>query len=204
MTELPLFPLGAVLLPHGRMALRIFEPRYLALVSDSLKRQQPFGVIWIREGRDIVVPGGETMPKLAPIGTLATIVDWSEVDGSQLPGGRLGITIEGGRRFRLLGSRQRADYLVLGEVELLDDDEPQPLPSGVDELIDLQRQLLEHPAIARLGVVPECDDGNRLISLLCQYLPVPEPVRFDLLAQPDLEARTQKLLTLLDQLGGDS
>ncbi len=198
MTELPLFPLGAVLLPHGRMALRIFEPRYLALVSDSLKRQQPFGVIWIREGRDIVVPGGETMPKLAPIGTLATIVDWNEQ-----PGGMLGITIEGSRRFRLLGSRQRADYLVLGEVELLDDDEPQPLPPGVDELIELQRQLLEHPAIARLGVLPERDDGNRLISLLCQFLPVSEPVRFDLLAQPDLEARTRMLLTLLDQLGGD-
>jgi len=197
-TELPLFPLGAVLLPHGRMALRIFEPRYLSLVSDSLKRQQPFGVIWIREGRDIVVPGGETMPKLAPIGTLATIVDWNEQ-----PGGMLGIVIEGGSRFRLLGSRQRADYLVLGEVELLDEDAPQPLPVGVDDLIELQRQLLEHPAIARLGVVPESDDGNRLINLLCQFLPVPEPVRFELLAQPDLEARTQKLLTLLDQLGGD-
>ena len=77
MTELPLFPLGAVLLPHGRMALRIFEPRYVSLVSDSLKRNAPFGVIWIREGRDIVVPGGETMPKLAPIGTTATIVDWN-------------------------------------------------------------------------------------------------------------------------------
>ena len=196
MTELPLFPLGAVLLPHGRMALRIFEPRYLALVSDSLKRNAPFGVIWIREGRDIVVPGGETMPKLAPIGTLATIVDWNEQ-----PGGLLGITIEGGQRFRLLGSRQRSDHLVLGEVELLELDEPQPLPAGVDELIGLQRQLLQHPAIARLGVMPESDDGDRLISLLCQYLPVPEPVRFELLAQPDLEARTHKLLTLLDRLG---
>ncbi len=194
--ELPLFPLGAVLLPHGRMALRIFEPRYVSLVSDSLKLQQPFGVIWIREGRDIVVPGGETMPKLAPIGTQATIVDWNE-----LPGGRLGITIEGGRRFRLLGSHQRADYLVLGDVELLEEDEPQPLPAGVDDLVELQRQLLAHPVIARLGIEPESDDGGRLINLLCQFLPVPEPVRFELLAQPDLEARTQKLLALLEQLG---
>jgi Lon protease-like protein len=196
MTELPLFPLGAVLLPHGRMALRIFEPRYVWLVSDSLKRNAPFGVVWIREGRDIVVPGGETMPKLAPIGTLATIVDWNEQ-----PGGLLGITVEGGRRFRLLGSRQRSDYLVIGEVELLAEEAPQPLPPGTDELVELQRQLLEHPAIARLGIAPERDDGSRLIDLLCQFLPVPEPVRFELLAQPDLEGRTQKLLGLLDRLG---
>ncbi|MDE0053155.1 MAG: ATP-dependent protease, partial [Gammaproteobacteria bacterium] len=32
-TELPLFPLGQVLVPGGQMGLRIFEARYLDLVG---------------------------------------------------------------------------------------------------------------------------------------------------------------------------
>ena len=36
---LPIFPLpGAMLLPHGRMPLNIFEPRYLKMIMDSLKQ----------------------------------------------------------------------------------------------------------------------------------------------------------------------
>src|SRR3979411_3520483 len=35
---IPVFPLpGAVLLPRGQMPLNIFEPRYLAMVDDSLR-----------------------------------------------------------------------------------------------------------------------------------------------------------------------
>ena len=35
---IPVFPLtGALLLPRGQMPLNIFEPRYLAMVDDSLR-----------------------------------------------------------------------------------------------------------------------------------------------------------------------
>jgi len=36
--NIPVFPLpGALLLPRGQMPLNIFEPRYLAMVDDSLR-----------------------------------------------------------------------------------------------------------------------------------------------------------------------
>jgi hypothetical protein len=38
MTDLPLFPLSAVLFPGGPLALRIFEQRYLDLVRDCARR----------------------------------------------------------------------------------------------------------------------------------------------------------------------
>ena len=39
---IPVFPLpGALLLPRGQMPLNIFEPRYLAMVDDSLARRPP-------------------------------------------------------------------------------------------------------------------------------------------------------------------
>ena len=53
MSELPLFPLSAVLLPFGRMPLQIFEQRYLDLVRDCMKTDTGFGVVWIRRGAEV-------------------------------------------------------------------------------------------------------------------------------------------------------
>ena len=44
--EFPVFPLpGALLLPRGKLPLRIFEPRYLAMTEDSLGLGRMFGMI---------------------------------------------------------------------------------------------------------------------------------------------------------------
>ena len=44
--DLPVFPLpGAMLLPHGRMPLNIFEPRYLKMIMDSLKQSRLIGMV---------------------------------------------------------------------------------------------------------------------------------------------------------------
>ena len=43
---IPVFPLpGALLLPRGQMPLNIFEPRYLAMVDDALRRHRLIGMI---------------------------------------------------------------------------------------------------------------------------------------------------------------
>src|ERR1700733_8347906 len=44
--EFPVFPLsGALLLPRGKLPLRIFEPRYMAMTEDSLGLGRVFGMI---------------------------------------------------------------------------------------------------------------------------------------------------------------
>ena len=65
--DIPLFPLQAVLFPGGPMPLKIFEPRYLRMISQCLKEGSGFGVILIREGAEI---GPATTYE---IGTLARI-----------------------------------------------------------------------------------------------------------------------------------
>ncbi|HLW73746.1 MAG TPA: LON peptidase substrate-binding domain-containing protein, partial [Gammaproteobacteria bacterium] len=71
MSEIALFPLNAVLFPGGALPLRIFETRYLDMVSLCLKENQGFGVCLIKEG-------GETgAAKFHGTGTLAEIGDWS-------------------------------------------------------------------------------------------------------------------------------
>ena len=44
-SQVPLFPLSAHLLPEGRMYLRIFEPRYIDMINDSMKSNKMIGMI---------------------------------------------------------------------------------------------------------------------------------------------------------------
>jgi len=195
MVELPLFPLRAVLFPYGRMPLRIFEPRYVDLVRDCLKNDSEFGVVWIREGGEVVVDSEHAMPKLAQIGCTARIVDWDA-----LANGRLGITIEGGAKFRVLATQQRPNYLVVADVEMLPAEETLAVPAHASDMIELLRQLAEHPLVARLKLEPQNDDAGRLANQIAQLLPIPEDSKFALLAESDPERRLDQLLLILEQL----
>lgn len=66
---LPMFPLGTVLFPGGVLPLRVFEPRYQALVAECLAGDRRFGVVLIERGSE--VGGGEVRTDL---GTEAEIV----------------------------------------------------------------------------------------------------------------------------------
>jgi len=50
---IPLFPLHTVLFPGGVLPLRIFEPRYLDMVSECMRHNSGFGVCLIREGKEV-------------------------------------------------------------------------------------------------------------------------------------------------------
>lgn len=193
--NLPLFPLGTVLFPGGRLPLQVFEPRYLDLVRRSLKDGSEFGVVWIRDGSEVVVDRENPMPRLAQIGTFARIVDWDA-----LPGGRLGVTVEGGAKFRLLSTEQQADFLVRAQVQPLPAENELPLPPHAGDLPALLRQLTGHPLIARLKLEPELRDAGRLANQIAQLLPIPEQAKFDLLAEPEPLPRLDRLLLILEQL----
>jgi Lon protease-like protein len=70
---IPVFPLpGALLLPRGQMPLNIFEPRYLALVDDSL-----------RDGHRLIQPDishskDESRPVLFKVGCVGRITQLAE------------------------------------------------------------------------------------------------------------------------------
>ncbi len=83
-TVMAMFPLGSVLFPWGMLPLRIFEPRYRAMLrdvqSDELGYQNEFGVVLIERGSE--VGGGDVRHT---VGTRARIVQIHELaDGSSL------------------------------------------------------------------------------------------------------------------------
>lgn len=89
MTALPMFPLGSVLFPHMPLSLRIFEERYVVMLSRVLQEDvSEFGVVLIERGQE--VGGGEHR---FGVGTVARIV---QLEASE---GFIGLVAEGERRF---------------------------------------------------------------------------------------------------------
>src|SRR5687767_5279898 len=91
MAELPMFPLGTVLLPGGVLPLHIFEPRYREMIRTCLDGDGTFGVVLIERGSE--VGGGDVR---SDAGTLARIVEASETDD-----GRWGVVAVGAARIRV-------------------------------------------------------------------------------------------------------
>jgi uncharacterized protein len=120
--DLPLFPLGVVLLPGFDLPLHIFEPRYRRLVEDliELPADQPrrFGVIAIRQGHEV---GVDAARDLHAVGCVAEV---SEI--TALPDGRYLIESMGLVRFRVRSVDHDAAPYLVGSVELLSE------PSGPD------------------------------------------------------------------------
>jgi hypothetical protein len=104
MMDLPLFPLHTVLCPGIALPLHIFEPRYRAMVRHCLQTDEPFGVVWIREGREV----GSGELSVAAVGTVAQIREADRrVDG------RYDLIAVGTGRFRIEEVfTDRAPYLV--------------------------------------------------------------------------------------------
>ena len=46
---LPLFPLRLVLFPGQMLPLHVFEPRYRMMINQCVEKEQPFGVVLMRE-----------------------------------------------------------------------------------------------------------------------------------------------------------
>lgn len=101
-TDMPLFPLQAVLFPGMMMPLHIFEPRYIEMVERCLAEKIPFGVALIRRGQEV---GGSAEPHL--VGTAARITRVQ-----RHPDGRMDIVVAGTQRFRIEELDHSRPYLV--------------------------------------------------------------------------------------------
>jgi Lon protease-like protein len=197
MSELPLFPLSSVLLPFGRVPLKIFEPRYLDLVRDCVKSNSSFGVVWIRRGSE-VVQRGRAAPQLGDYGTCARVVDWD-----QLPNGLLGITIAGGERFQLFETQTRSSGLIVGQVVLQEAVAPAPMSDTWLSLLNVLRSLETHPHVGRMQLRVDYNDAWHVAYTLIQLLPLDEALKYELLGIDCIHVLMAELQSLLNRLSGE-
>ncbi len=128
----PIFPLRTMLFPDSRLPLRIFEPRYIDMVSKCMKDSLEFGVILSRESND------PKMFETYNIGTMAKIIDWEQGND-----GLLGITTIGTNKFKLLGMNKQEDGLNIGDVEIIEREGDFKPTENFSNLVSLLKAILD-------------------------------------------------------------
>lgn len=192
--DIPLFPLGTVLFPGGPLGLRIFEQRYLQMVRDCTRDQSCFGICLILKGSEA---GAPAVP--AAVGTLARVTDFY----SQ-PDGLLGISVEGGARFRVLRTRVRDNGLVRGDVRYWPDEPVLPVPPEFGLLADILERLVEQAGgWWRDAPRERYDDASWVGFRLAEFLPLKPVERQHLLELTDPLERLRVLRDALPRFQKD-
>ena len=187
MHNIPLFPLHTVLYPHGRLPLRIFEPRYLDMVSDCLKTDSGFGVCLIKQGT-------ETGPAASCFntGTYAEIIDFS-----RQPDGLLTITLQGKRRFRVLQTAVRSNNLLTGEIDWVTQDETTERLEEYPLLKDLYLHIVENYETFYAHEDHAVVNSALLSYRLAEFLPFDNGVKQEILETNNAQARLELIKTNL-------
>ena len=130
--DLPIFPLRTILFPDSKLPLRIFEPRYIDMVSRCMREDSEFGIILSRESTD------PKMFETYDTGTLAKIIDWDQGED-----GLLGITTIGTQKFRLKGLNKQEDGLNIGAIERIEREGDYKPTKEFRHLVELLQAILD-------------------------------------------------------------
>ncbi len=112
--EIPLFPLHTVLCPGIVLPLHIFEDRYRALTRHCLDTGAPFGVVLIRDGREV---GAHRSLALAGVGALVEIRE-----AGRYPDGRYDLLAAATGRFTIDAVDQAREPYLVADVTPLEDE----------------------------------------------------------------------------------
>lgn len=192
--DLPVFPLaGVLLLPRGQLPLNIFEPRYRAMVEDSLGSHRLIGMIQPREDGT-----------LFSVGCAGKIVGFNETDD-----GRYEITLKGLSRF-VIGMelpptpggyrRVRADWSGFPK----DTDPAGPLNLDRARLKELLRNYFDIEGMdCEWGAMDTVGDDN-LITCLSMVCPLDASEKQALLEARCGNTRSELFMTLLEMATRDT
>lgn len=200
MTVLPMFPLGAALLPGERLPLHVFEPRYQALVRDCLSAAEGpvFGTVLIARGHE--VGGGDVRND---VGTAVRIVSHVGIGD-----GRWALDCVGEERIRIgrwLGDdpypRAEVRPWPVGPSGRVSDDQLQHLTDKITELYILLTRIRElrddpPPAPPRMFDVLE-RPGDHLYAL-ASWVPMGAADKFAVLAAESADDRHRALTDAID------
>jgi Lon protease-like protein len=206
-----MFPLEVAMLPGEELPLRIFEPRYSALVQHCLAAEDPaFGVVLIAAGREV---GGGDMR--SDVGALAHITECADFGD-----GRYRLKCVMGQRIRVLEWHPDDPY-PQAAIELWPDEPGESVDvEAIREVETRMMTLFERIAEARGAHVDPHDivagadssgDAAKWLYALASRVPMGQADRYAVLAAPTVAARLAALSEAVDtvtamvafQLSGD-
>lgn len=188
-----MFPLEVAMLPGEELPLRIFEPRYSAMISDCLAGTGQFGVVLIQAGRE--VGGGDVR---SDVGALARIVEHTD-----LGGGKYRLRSVLGERIRVTQWLDDAPYPRAQTESWPDEAGPSITGDDIAGVEDTVMALFERIATARDAELPPREvllggpepgqqPGDRLYALASR-IPIGQADRYAVLAAPHASARLAAL-----------
>jgi hypothetical protein len=189
--DIPLFPLKTVLFPGGKLPLKVFEPRYMDMLSTCLRDKKPFGVCLILSGEEAGKPAQH-----ADTGCIAEITDW---DMQQQ--GVLDIMVLGTQRFHIEATRVEPNGLIMARAVNIAPEPPQALPTSHQVCATLLRRLIEHLGVDRFMPPLNYSDTVWVSYRLAELLPLKLSVRQNMLEMNDSKVRIEILHSFLAQQG---
>lgn len=186
--EIPLFPLGTVLFPGGVLPLRIFEPRYVDMISRCMREGIGFGVVLIRQGSEARTSALSQQPNIFHVGTLAQIVDFNQADN-----GLLGIVAHGARKFHVDSTHEQADHLLMAKVSFLPEEPIGELKPEHDSLVHMLKELAHHPLVQKMNLSMNFSEARSVSFRLADLLPIEPEIKQALL---QMQGPTERLTEL--------
>ena len=187
--EVPLFPIGGVLFPGGRLSLKVYEQRYLDMAAACMRDKTPFAACLIESGH----AASETaVPHI--VGTLA------HIDIGDMPQlGILMLHVHGERRFRIVSHETQSDGLVRCRVELIEESPRRPVPEALRGLLPLLLKVVSDLGPERIPLPHDYDDAAWVGYRLSEIAPVQPLAKQKLLELTDPVSRLEILHTYYAQ-----
>ncbi|MHA7881418.1 MAG: LON peptidase substrate-binding domain-containing protein [Saccharospirillum sp.] len=185
--RVPVFPLGALLLPSATLPLQIFEPRYLMMVSRCT-----------REDTGFVVSLSDPKHSATLYGCYGRIIDFGHLDN-----GLLGITVLGEHRVRVSGMSKDDAGLWWGDATPLAESPVQAVEEQgwLDHYQPVLDALLQHPyLVSQPGT--DLDNPRAGVHQLMVWLPLEIRSRMALLFEDNFLQRCRLLDAMLSELAG--
>jgi Lon protease-like protein len=193
---IPLFPLpGALLLPRGQMPLNIFEPRYLAMIDDSLRDgHRLIGMIQ----PDPAQGGASDKPKLFKNGCAGRITQLAETGD-----GRYLIELTGVSRFNIVEELSVSTEYRQCRVTFApfaDDFVARKGEDAVDResVLRALREFLKANNLQADWEGVEKAPNEALVNALSMMSPYGAPEKQALLEAPDLKTRAEILVAITE------
>jgi len=194
--NIPVFPLpGALLLPRGQMPLNIFEPRYLAMIDDSLRDgHRLIGMIQ----PDATQAGPADKPPLFKIGCAGRITQLAESGD-----GRYLLELTGVARFRIeqeLNVKTAYRQCRVTYAPFADDFVARKGESAVDRdavLTALRAFMKANDLKADWEGIDQAPN-EALVNALSMMSPYGPPEKQALLEAPDLKTRAELLVAITE------
>lgn len=193
---LPVFPLpGALLLPRGQMPLNIFEPRYLAMVDDTLRDGRRLIGMIQPDMRQKSSPDGPALYKVGCVGRITQLTESGD--------GRYLLELTGVSRFAVteeLHVRTAYRQCRVSYAPFTDDFVARKGEDEVDRktLLKTLRQFLKANDLSTDWDGIEEAPNEALVNALSMMSPYGAPEKQALLEAKDLKTRAELLIAVTE------